>query len=130
MYTQMWFSAITRDFWNKGLWSYDENNNPVPEIAAEIPTSENGGLSADGTTITVNLREGVIWSDGTPLTADDFVFSYDMIMSDANVVQTRYPFEDYVESVTAQDPQTLVIQLTEPSAGTAWPCSGWDRWPC
>lgn len=126
MYTQMWFSLITHDFWNKGLWSYDENNNPVPEIAAEIPTSENGGLSADGTTITVKLREDVTWSDGTPLTADDFVFSYDMIMSDANVVQSRYPFEDFVESVTASDPQTLVIQLSEPFA--PWLTYMFDDW--
>jgi peptide/nickel transport system substrate-binding protein len=126
MYTQMWFSAITRNFWNKGLWSYDENNNPVPEIAAEIPTSENGGLSADGTTISIKLREDVTWSDGTPLTADDFVFSYDMIMSDANIVQSRYPYEDFVESVTASDPQTLVIQLSEPFA--PWLTYMFDDW--
>jgi len=116
LYTQMWFSAITRQFWDKGLWSFDDKNQPVPEIAAEIPTSENGGLSADGKTITVKLRDDVKWSDGEPLTADDFVFSYDMVMSDKNVVNGRYPFEDYVESVTAQDPTTLVIQLKEPFA--------------
>jgi peptide/nickel transport system substrate-binding protein len=116
LYTEMWFSAITRQFWDKGLWSYDDKNQPVPEIAAEIPTSGNGGLSADGKTITVKLRDDVKWSDGEPLTADDFVFSYDMVMSDKNVVNGRYPFEDYVESVTAKDPQTLVIQLKEPFA--------------
>jgi peptide/nickel transport system substrate-binding protein len=116
LYTEMWFSAITRDFWDKGLWSFDDKNQPVPEIAAEIPTAENGGLSADGKTITVKLRDDVKWSDGEPLTADDFVFSFDMVMSDKNVVNGRYPFEDYVESVTAKDPQTLVIQLKDPFA--------------
>ncbi len=122
----MWFSVITRDFWNKGLWSFDDKNQPVPEIAAEIPTAENGGLSADGKTITVKLREDVKWSDGEPLTADDFVFSFDMVMSDKNVVNGRYPFEDYVESVTAQDPQTLVIQLKEPFA--PWLSYMFDDW--
>jgi len=126
LYTEMWFSAITRDFWNKGLWSYDENNQPVPEIAAEIPTSENGGLSADGKTITVKLRDDVTWSDGEPITAEDFAFSYEMIMSDQNVVNGRYPFEDFVESVTAQDEQTLVIQLTEPFA--PWLTYMFDDW--
>lgn len=126
LYTEMWFSAITRDFWNKGLWSFDDKNQPVPEIAAEIPTAENGGLSADGKTITVKLRDGVKWSDGAPLTAEDFVFSFEMVMSDKNVVNGRYPFEDYVESVTAKDAQTLVIQLKEPFA--PWLTYIFDDW--
>src|SRR5699024_10751265 len=95
-YTQMWFSSITTQLWLKGLWSFDDQNNPIPELAAEIPSADNGGLSEDDLTMTVNLRDGVTWSDGTPLTADDFVFTFDMIMSDANVVQSRYPYEDYV----------------------------------
>ena len=126
LYTQMWFSAITRDFWNKGLWSFDDNNEPVAEIAAEIPTAENGGLSADGKTITVTLRDNVTWSDGEPVTADDFVFSYEMVMSDQNIVNGRYPFEDYVESVTAENDTTLVIQLREPFA--PWLTYMFDDW--
>ncbi len=126
LYTGMWFSSITRDLWLKGLWSFDENNQAVPEIAAEIPTAENGGLSADGKTITVHLREDVTWSDGTPLTADDFVFSYDMIMSDKNIVSGRYPYEDYVASVTAAEAHTLVITLTEPFA--PWLATIFQSW--
>lgn len=126
LYTQMWFSAITREFWDKGLWSFNDKNEPVPEIAAEIPTAENGGLSADGKTITVKLRDDVKWSDGEPVTTDDFVFSYEMVMSDKNVVNGRYPFEDYVESVTAKDAHTLVIQLKEPFA--PWLTYMFDDW--
>jgi len=118
LYTTMFFSGITRDFWLKALWSFDENNQPVPELAAEIPSAENGGVSADGKTLTIKLREDINWSDGTPITADDFVFTYEMIMSDKNIVQTRYPYEDYVESVEAQDPQTIVVHFKEPFA--AW----------
>jgi peptide/nickel transport system substrate-binding protein len=116
LYTQMWFSFITREFWLKGLWSFDDQNQPVPVLAAEIPSASNGGLSADGQTITVKLRSGVTWSDGTALTADDFVFTYDMVMSDKNVVQSRYPYEDYVAGVTAPDATTVVINLKEPFA--------------
>ena len=118
LYTTMFFSGITRDFWLKALWSFDDNNQPIPEIAAEIPSAANGGLSADGKTLTVKLRDDVTWSDGTPLTADDFVFTYEMIVSDKNVVQTRYPYEDYVASVEAKDPHTLVVHFKEPFA--AW----------
>jgi peptide/nickel transport system substrate-binding protein len=118
LYSTMFFSSITRDFWLKGLWSFDDNNNPVPEVAAEIPSAANGGLSADGKTVTVKLRSDVTWSDGTPVTADDFVFTYKMIVEPKNVVQTRYPYEDYVESVEAKDETTVVIHFKEPFA--AW----------
>lgn len=48
----------------------------VPALAAEVPTQENGGISADLTGITYRLRQDVVWSDGTPLTADDVVFTW------------------------------------------------------
>jgi peptide/nickel transport system substrate-binding protein len=115
-YTSMFFSAITRDFWLKGPWSFDDQNNPVPELATEIPSADNGGLSDDGTSITIMLRDDVTWSDGTPVTADDFVFTYDMIMSDGNVIQSRYPYEDFVASVEAPDAQTVVVNFNEPFA--------------
>jgi peptide/nickel transport system substrate-binding protein len=115
-YTEMWFSAITRQFWLRGLWSFDDNNNPVPQLAAEVPSEANGGIADGGQTITVKLNPSAVWSDGTPVTADDFVFTYQMIMNDGNTVQTRYPYEDYVASVTAVDPNTLAIKFNEPFA--------------
>ncbi|NWG32828.1 MAG: peptide ABC transporter substrate-binding protein [Chloroflexi bacterium] len=118
LYTTMFFSGITRDFWLKGMWSFDDDNNPVLELAAEVPSAENGGLSADGKTIVYKLRNDIFWSDGEPITADDFVFTYDMIMSDKNVVQSRYPYEDYVTGVTATDPKTVTVTFSEPFA--AW----------
>ncbi len=117
-YTGMWFSAITENFWLVPLWMFDDNLDMVPELAAEIPTKENGGLSEDGLVLTVELRDDIVWSDGTPITADDFVFTYEMIMADGNAVQTRYPFDTFVESVEALDDQTLQIVMSEPYA--AW----------
>jgi peptide/nickel transport system substrate-binding protein len=49
-----------------GLAEWDENNNLVPDLATEIPTADNGGVSADGLTITWN--SSLLWSDGEPLT--------------------------------------------------------------
>lgn len=121
MYTDMYFSQITRELWLKGLWNFDENAKPMPVLAKEIPTVENGGLSADGKTITINLRDDITWSDGEPLTADDFVFTYDMIMSEKNTPLTRYPYEDYVDTVEAKDKTTLVVTFKEPFA--AWATS-------
>ncbi len=132
LYTTMYFSAITRDFWLRGLFTLDDQLVPRPTLAAEVPTAENGGISADGLTITIKIRDDLTWSDGEPLTANDFVFTYEMIMADANTVSSRYPFDaefladdgtetPYVESVTAADDQTLVIQFNRVFA--AWQTS-------
>jgi len=116
-YTGMWFSTLTTDFWLVPLWYFDDQGTMIPELAAELPTVENGGLSEDGTVLTIKLRPEV-WSDGTPLTADDFVFYYDMAMDDGNAVQTRYPFDTFVDSVTALDDHTVEVVMSEPYA--AW----------
>lgn len=118
LFTTMYFSAITRDFWLRGLFTLDDNLEPQPTLAAEVPTAENGGISDDGLTITVKLREGLTWSDGEPLTASDFVFTYEMITSDANAVATRYPYDTAVSAVAAPDDSTVVITLSQPFA--AW----------
>ena len=49
----------------------------VPVLATEIPSPDNGGISDDLTAITWTLRDDVVWSDGTPLTSEDVVFTYE-----------------------------------------------------
>ena len=57
------------------LAQYDDSGNMLATLATEIPTLENGGVAADLRSITWNLRDDIVWSDGTPLTAHDVVFS-------------------------------------------------------
>lgn len=59
------------------LANYDPDGNLVPKLAAEIPTLANGGVSADLTTITWRLKDNLKWSDGSEMTADDVVFTYE-----------------------------------------------------
>lgn len=116
-YTDMWFAMTLRDFYLRtGLVTYNDKNEPIPNIAKELPTVENGGISADGKTITYKLREDVKWSDGTPLTAADYVFSWEMIMNDNNKVVSRAPFDTYVDKVEAPDPYTVRVTFKEPYA--------------
>jgi peptide/nickel transport system substrate-binding protein len=122
LYTNMWFSGITFPIWNANAWNFDENNEPVPVLVTEIPSVENGGISEDGRTITFNLRDDIVWSDGTPLTSEDFVFRYEMTIDPANTVNSTYPY-DLMESVEAPDPQTVVVTFVEPFApwlATLW----------
>lgn len=58
------------------LAEYDETGTLVPALASEIPTLENGLVSEDFRSVTWNLSPGIVWSDGTGLTAEDVVFSW------------------------------------------------------
>jgi peptide/nickel transport system substrate-binding protein len=67
--------------WNvfSPLWSVDASGNFIPQLAAEVPTLENGGVSQDGLDWRIRLRNNVLWHDGTPFTADDVKFTLDLI---------------------------------------------------
>jgi peptide/nickel transport system substrate-binding protein len=58
------------------LAEFDGSANLVPVLAAEIPSRANGGLSADGRSVTWKLKKGVSWHDGQPFTADDVLFNW------------------------------------------------------
>ena len=57
------------------LFGFGLDGKPIPQLATELPTQENGGISADGLTWTVHIRPGVKWQDGEPLTAADVAFT-------------------------------------------------------
>ena len=115
LYSSMWFVWTTWQIYDHWPWEFDENNKPFPRLVTEIPSVENGGISADGRVITMKLRDDIKWSDDTPMTADDFIFTWEMAVSPQNTVATVYPY-DSIESVTAPDPQTVVVTFTEPFA--------------
>lgn len=92
---------------------YDEAGNMVPALASEIPTTENGGVSADLTSITWKLKEGVVWSDGTPLTANDVVFSANYCMDPAGGCNALSNFTD-VTNVEAINDLTVKITFGVP----------------
>lgn len=83
-----------------------------PMLATEVPTVENGGVSEDGLTVTFQLREGVTWSDGEPLTTEDLEFTYDVIR-DPKSTTVAQPAFDAVKSVEATDEHTLVVRMSE-----------------
>ena len=63
------------------LANYNEEGRLAPRLAEEIPTVENGGVSEDMTTVTWKLKERILWSDGTPLTVEDVIFTHRYLCS-------------------------------------------------
>lgn len=122
LYSNMWFSAITTQIWNCWAWDFDDENAPHPVLVKEMPSVENGGISADGTVITLKLRDDIVWSDGTPITSADFAFTHQMTLDPSNAVASTYP-DDQLESLETPDAQTVVMKFSEPFApwvGTFW----------
>lgn len=122
LYTNMWFSEITQQLWNGWAWNFDEKNEAIPNLVVELPSLENGGISADGKTITLKLRDDLKWSDGKPLTSEDFVFTYEMAVAPQNAVASTYPY-DQLAGIEAPDKQTVVMKFNEPFA--PWQATFW-----
>lgn len=105
--------------WGELLFSYlveyDDHGKLVPDAATEVPTLRNGGISRDGLTITYNLRRGIRFADGAPLTARDCVWSIDAVNNPANNVQSRYGY-DRIARADALNATTLVLHLKRPFA--------------
>ena len=95
------------------LLTTDDRGAIVPDLASEVPTLRNGGISPDGRTIVYHLRRNVVWQDGKPLTAGDVVFTQHAIMNPGNNVYSRYGFER-VQSISAPDRYTVQIRLRAP----------------
>jgi oligopeptide transport system substrate-binding protein len=59
-----------------GPFRYDNNLKIIPDIATVVPTAANGGISADGLTYTIHLKNNVTFSNGDKVTSKDFLYSW------------------------------------------------------
>ena len=98
------------------LVGFGGDNEPIPGFA------ESWSQSADGKTWTFKIRPGMKWSDGTPATAEDAAWTFQMIIDavkGGNSVGYGYIDPDVknaaMVSATATDPETLVIELARPN---------------
>ncbi len=120
------------------LYSYDDKGNLVPRAAVEVPTVQNGGISQDGKTYTIKIRPGQKYSDGSPVTAKEYVYAAKRFMDPAlasnyaSFMDSVVGFEDLNAKgndkksatelkplfdklgVAAKDDSTLVFTLAQP----------------
>jgi peptide/nickel transport system substrate-binding protein len=130
------------------LTGVDPDGNIYPELAAELPTIENGGVVADETAgtmdITWKMRQDVKWADGKSVTADDVVFTWEAIVNPDTGIWVRG--SDYVESVEKVDDYTFTFHYSSIYPGyliqlggeqlVVWPAhycdpkQGFTAWDC
>ena len=95
------------------LAAWDGEGNLKPKLAAEIPTRENGGVAADGKSVTWKLKQGVTWHDGKPFTADDVIFNWEYAKDPATAAYTIGSYQDVVAEKV--DQYTVVVKFKKPT---------------
>ena len=98
------------------LADFNAKTELVPILAAEIPSTGNGGVAADGTSVTWKLRQGVKWHDGQPFTANDVKFTYQFV-SEPKTGATTLGFYQDVQSVDVIDDYTVKVTFKHATAG-------------
>ena len=95
---------------------YDNDGLMIPQLASELPSAANGGVSADGRTVTWKLKRDVKWHDGAPFTADDVVFNWEFARDPATAAVTSGTMKDLkVEKV-----DTHTVRVTYPRPTPFW----------
>jgi len=97
------------------LWRVGPKGEYIPNLATEIPTQANGGVSKDGTLFTVKLRKDVKWHDGQPFSAKDVVFTWKTIMNPKVSVFSTVGFNQ-IADMWAADDLTVKFKLPQPYA--------------
>ncbi|MBV6450879.1 MAG: Oligopeptide-binding protein AppA [Anaerolineales bacterium] len=94
-----------------GMTDIDPDGNVFPELAADLPSTENGGVIIDeeaGTmSVTWTMRDDIQWSDGEPVTADDVMFTWVAISDPVNGLWI--PGIDYIDSVEQLSKYSFVV---------------------
>ena len=108
---------------SEALLGYALDQSLIPKLAAQIPTLESGDLAADFTAVTLRLKPGLLWSDGTPFTARDVVFTHSWIMDPANNALTTDAWGS-IATIDAVDDLTVAVTFKAPTLNWYVPFTG------
>ena len=121
-------STGTKDFLvasmvQEPLMHYLPDGTIIPCLITETPSVENGLLAEDLSSVTFKLQEGILWSDGTPLTSKDIRFTWEWITNPDNASVSTTVWS-VIESVDTPDDLTAVVNFAAPSASWFEPFVG------
>ncbi|MEE9567305.1 MAG: ABC transporter substrate-binding protein [Desulfobacteria bacterium] len=118
-----WRDRGTAQLMNEPLWTVDyATGEIISGLAADLPI-----YNEDFTQMTVNLREGVYWSDGVPFTADDVVFTIETNKSTPGLPY-HGSMDELVKKASKLDERTVVVELNRPNS--RFHAFFLDRWGC
>ncbi len=146
--TDTGYDALVMELVMLGLADIDPSGNIFPELAEELPTLENGDVILDEENGTMDviwkLRGDITWEDGTPVSADDVIFTYEAITDPENGAWIQGI--DYIDSVEKVNDHTVIIHYNSIYPGyltqfggeqmAIWPAhycdasQGFSTWDC
>jgi peptide/nickel transport system substrate-binding protein len=94
----------------------DANNEYQPRLLREVPTLENGGISEDGLSYTIRFLPDITWSDGEPVDARDFKFTWETLTSPDYPAAALRGWNLIDDVTVSSDELSAVIRLRNPSA--------------
>jgi peptide/nickel transport system substrate-binding protein len=100
------YEALVGELVYGALAEIGADGNYYPELALDLPTLANGGLSEDGLTVTWRLKPDIKWSDGQPFSAADVRFTWQSLR-DSGIWAPGF---DLIEDVETPDPLTAVVR--------------------
>jgi peptide/nickel transport system substrate-binding protein len=103
------YEALVGELVYGALAEIGPDGNYYPELALDLPTLANGGLSDDGRTVTWHIRPGLAWSDGAPFTSGDVRFTW-QALRDSGIWAPGF---DLIETVETPDPLTAIVHYRE-----------------
>ncbi|HEV2107409.1 MAG TPA: ABC transporter substrate-binding protein, partial [Thermomicrobiales bacterium] len=125
------YSTGTKDFLaadlvTEPMMRYLPDGTLLPTLIKEVPSVENGLLAEDLKSVTFNLLEGIVWSDGEPFTAEDVVFTRNLILESVNTdsISVNYEVWKPVSSAEAVDELTVKMTFDEPNVNWYVPFTG------
>jgi peptide/nickel transport system substrate-binding protein len=111
------FAALVSSFIHRDVWDWDGNREIFPIMVEEVPTLENGlarTLDNGNTQVDLVLKEGILWSDGEPITSADLEFTHMIMMTPEALTAGRGGYPNLVESGEVIDERTFRVTYNSP----------------
>jgi peptide/nickel transport system substrate-binding protein len=90
----------------------------APQLVTQVPSVDNGDLAEDLTSVTYRLKEGIVWSDGEPLTTEDIAFTVDWNLNVENS-STLFNIFEPIASVEVVNDLTATLTFSAPNPSWA-----------
>jgi len=103
------YEALVGELIYGALAEIGHDGNYYPELALDLPTLNNGGLSEDGRTVTWHIRREIVWSDNVPFTSDDVKYTWESLR-DSGIWAPGF---DLIKDIETPDPYTAIVHYSQ-----------------
>ena len=101
------------------LWQFDPKNAPYPDMVTAVPSTDNGmvkQIDATHMDVTIRLKSGLKWNDGSPITADDMKFTFEAICNTDTGASSQAGY-DHVSSLEVKGTTDLILHFGPTKSG-------------